>query len=176
MRFVNILPAVTRHYDTLRVIENPHTGKTRMRRRDQGLLFGVPLLAGVASALLGVSARLDSLLGGIAILAGGLFALVVFVFELRVNSHPPAHLPENTILNRLVDELFHNALYAAIVASVTCVAVLVFTVTALPGPVETGVTFALCAHLGLTGMLCVKRLSQAYVEAVKEKKRISAHT
>lgn len=156
---------VTDHFDT-------YTGESgRVLWKTALLQIGVPTVVGCVVGsfevhLLGTA----ELLAGVSVLAGLLFALVIYVFQLGIDVSKSAKaLPRR--LPRLVDELFRNVLYA--VAS--SVALLVVLIVARQFEVEAGeaaglpvVWSVLVAMLG-THLLavvsqCVKRTRRAYME------------
>lgn len=134
------------------------------------------LLPTIVGALVGsfeVHLRGSSeLIAGVSVLAGLLFALVIYVFQLgleidrSVKALPPR-------LPRLVDELFRNVLYA-VVASVVLLVVLIVarqfeevgsagTVSGLPVVWSVAVSM-LGVHLIAVVGQCVKRTRRAYIE------------
>jgi len=59
---------------------------------------------------------IGDLIAGFAVLAGFLFGLVIFVFQLRLGMSSDPRVQSKLALPRLVDELFSNVLYAVGVA------------------------------------------------------------
>lgn len=112
------------------------------------------------------------LIAGTAVLAGFLFALMIFVFQLRLQITHDPRVQERLHLPRLVDELFQNVLYSALVSLAFTLAVVVSTVTApvpAAGPVrlEQGpsiIVVALGAHLIGLLYVVIQRTRAAYRE------------
>lgn len=141
-----------------------------------GLLLPVylPPVAGAVLALV-YDWRLSGfaeLIAGTAVLAGFLFALMIFVFQLRLQITHDPRVQERLYLPRLVDELFQNVLYSALVSLTFTLAVVVSTVTAsapAAGPVrlEQGpsvIVVALGAHLLGLLYVVIQRTQAAYRE------------
>jgi len=153
---------VKEHYATF------YDARTKKPRwQDYVLPVVVPVLAGALSAALGWRmSSAGTLTNGLAILTGLLFALVVFVFQLRLDvTRDPRHEGQVS-LRRRVDELFHNVLYA-ILAGLTATMASVIADAATPKdlPVDRWWTAALVilgGHLVVTILMCLKRTLLAY--------------
>jgi hypothetical protein len=112
------------------------------------------------------------LMAGTAVLAGFLFALMIFVFQLRLQITHDPRVQERLFLPRLVDELFQNVLYSALVSLAFTLAVVVSTVTApapASGPVRLEawpslIVVALGAHLIGLLYVVIQRTQAAYRE------------
>jgi hydrogenase-4 membrane subunit HyfE len=112
------------------------------------------------------------LIAGTAVLAGFLFALMIFVFQLRLQITHDPRVQERLNLPRLVDELFQNVLYSALVSLAFTLAVIVSTVTApVPavGPIRlelwpSMIVVALGAHLIGLLYVVIQRTQAAYRE------------
>ena len=112
------------------------------------------------------------LIAGTAVLAGFLFALMIFVFQLRLQITHDPRVQERLYLPRLVDELFQNVLYSALVSLAFTLAVVVSTVTApvpVSGPVRleqwpSVIVVAIGAHLLGLLYVVIQRTQAAYRE------------
>lgn len=132
-------------------------------------------LAG-AAVILGIGSRFSNIgdmIAGFAVLAGFLFGLVIFVFQLRLGmSHDP-RVQEKVNLPTLIDQLFANVLYAVFVSFVlTLVAIAVGATeghdrngTALGvEPWMAALITVIGLHLLAVVLMCLKRTRTAYVE------------
>lgn len=170
--FINIIPAVRRHLSSF-VIEDEDANK-RLRVADLVVQYALPLVVAAGTFFLpGRPVDLSSVLAGVALTAGALVGLVVLVFEMQLGRSNPGRIPRNRYVQQLIDELFHNALYAAIVASITCGVIILVDVFDLGRPGFAVVAF-LGLHLGLVGMMCVKGISQAFVSLREEQQTRAA--
>ncbi|WP_328333009.1 hypothetical protein OHA70_15455 [Kribbella sp. NBC_00382] len=161
-------PLVTEHYRTLRDVR---TGK--LRRRDFATFLGLPVGLGVVSWLLGLRMpSVGDLVQGVAILTGLLFALVIFVFQLRIQVGSNLDQVRRDHVLLLIDELFSNVLYAVAAGLVATVVVVTAGMWAKPNaqgdaqPLDrwwTAVVVISCLHLLLTIAMCLKRTRAAYV-------------
>lgn len=154
------------------------------------LQFVVPLLVGAAlwvgGARIGI---IGDLLAGFSVLAGFLFGLVIFVFQLRLGMTSDPRTQSKTLLPVLIDHLFANVLYAVVIAF-TLIAVTVVaaatephtapmlttpsgggtTVIAAAGvplglePWTSAVVVAVATHLLAVIGMCVSRTRRAYLE------------
>lgn len=166
----SVLPLVSDHLSTL---QDQRTNRWRLR--DWLELYGLPVLAAVASCWAGVTLQgIGDVVGGLAILAGFLFALVIFVFQLRLQvTHDPRVAPQGR-LPRLLDELFANVSYAVLVGLATAVLAVAVSATRTADP-KTGnlpavnrwwsaVLVLLVAHLMLLIAMALRRTRAAYRE------------
>lgn len=111
----SVLPLVTDHLSTLK-----HERSRRVQWPDVLVLYGVPL--GLAGLALNRGLRLQGIgevVGGLAILAGFLFALVIFVFQLRLAVTNDPRVDSTGMLPRLIDRLFATVSYAVLVGIAT---------------------------------------------------------
>jgi hypothetical protein len=156
---------ITDHFDTYRGESGRVLWKTAL------LQVAVPTAVGCIVGGFEVHLRgTAELIAGVSVLAGLLFALVIYVFQLGIDVSKSAKaLPKR--LPRLIDELFRNVLYA--VAS--SVALLLVLVVARQFEVESGdaaglpvvwsVSVAILGtHLLAVVGQCVKRTRRAYIE------------
>lgn len=160
----NVLPAIHDHFETF----SDHQAGGRPLVRDYAGMLGLPILAAGAIWFVGIRVReVGTFLGGIAILTGLLFALVIFVFQLRLQvSGDPRH-PNGSRLPVLLDELFANVNYAVIIGMATSAVGVVAAATSDSASGEAPlwasvVLTALGVHLLLTVLMCVKRTRAAY--------------
>ena len=115
---------------------------------------------------------LGDLIAGFAVLAGFLFALVIFVFQLRLNVVRDPRVQSKRNLPELIDQLFRNVLYAVVVSFVlTIVAIVAAATEPAPGvgvhPVWSGVVTVVTVHLLAVVWMCVSRTRTAYLELSK---------
>ncbi len=161
----SLMPLVVDQYATL---VDYRTGKKRLE--DYAVLVLLPVLMGVVSWVL--DWRLQSvgdMVQGLAIITSLLFALAIFIFQLRLSLRAES----NSTTTRLVDEMFDNACYAILVGLVLTAFVVVSGVTreSLPdgttqpvGPFVTSCIVAISLHfLGVLAM-SLKRLKAAYAK------------
>lgn len=114
----------------------------------------------------------SDLIAGTAVLAGFLFALMIFVFQLRLQIVHDPRVQGLLYLPRLIDELFQNVLYSALISLGFTIAVVVSTITApdpAGGPIRleewpSVVVVALGAHLIGLLYVVIQRTQAAYRE------------
>ncbi len=159
----NVLPAIRDHFETF----EDHNNRNRFLLRDYAGMVGVPAAAAGLITLCQVHIRsVGTFLSGVAVLTGLLFALVIFVFQLRlqVASDPRHH--NGGKLTTLIDELFANVNYAVIVGLATSVLGVIAASVEDPAagaPVWASALLTLLGtHLVLTVLMCVKRTRSAY--------------
>lgn len=161
------LPILHAHFDTLRDAQT-----NRPLLGDYATLYGFPCLVGGIALWQGFQAQdIGAFLGGVAVFAALLFALVVFVFQLRLSAGNALSDSGNTRLLKLLDQLFANVSYAVLVglgttflgmssvwlsddegcAPIWLSVLLVFAVT----------------HLVLVILMCLKRINAAYRRLTK---------
>lgn len=155
-------PIIADHLDTFR---NAGTGKRDFW--DFSVQFGLPTGIAIMSAVVGYRATdIGAFLGGVAVFAALLFALVVFVFQLRITAGNDPVASGRKILLRLLDELFANVSYAVLVGLLTtCLGIVAIWV----GHEENGspvwvscLLVGTVVHLVLTILMCLKRINSAY--------------
>lgn len=166
----SVMPLIGDHLGTLQ------DDRTRTWRwQDWAVLYGLPLAAAVPMAVYGVELQgIGEVVGGLSILAGFLFGLVIFVFQLRLQvTHDPRVAPQGR-LPRLLDQLFANVSYAVLVGLVTAAAAIAASATRSVNP-ATGDLMAvnrwwsaalvyLFAHLLLLLAMALRRTRAAYRE------------
>lgn len=153
---------VTSHFGTLR---NHATQAPSARSYLVQIAF--PIGAAVVAVLLGFRLRSsDEILAGLSILAGLLFALLVFVFQLRLQVTQDPRIPRGSVLLRLLDDLFANVAYSVVVGLVAASAALIAgSIVEADKALNswwTGVLIALTVHFGLNIAMCLKRTQAAY--------------
>ena len=126
----------------------------------------VPIVSGGAAWKLGAKmGDVSGAVSGISIVAGLLFAMAVFLFQLRVTLGEDRRLGEDDFV--LVDECMANTLWAILWG----LALTVFLVVCgagewiggdRSGPVLTGIAIAAAVHFLLVIGMCLKRLRRAY--------------
>lgn len=164
----SLLPILRDQFATLTDAKTGHP-----RFDDYAALIGAPALAAASV----VVARwhmsiVGEFLTALAIITALLFAMVIFIFQLRL------HMGDREVLERtpattveLVDELFSNVCYAIVIGFVT-IAVTLFgaalrptDATGGPGPIGvvwTAAIIFLVVHFVLVLAMCMKRLASAY--------------
>lgn len=141
----------------------------RTHRTDWGAViaqFVVPLAVGVGAWILG--ARLTDVAGavsGVSIVAGLLFSMAVFLFQLRISLGKDRRLVENDYV--LVDECMSNTLWAILWGFGLAVYLIVCDAGGwmsheTSGPILTGIATAAATHFLLVIGMCLKRLRRAY--------------
>lgn len=126
----------------------------------------VPLTAGVVVWKLGAKMTdVGGAVAGISILAGLLFAMAVFLFQLRVTVGADRRLSEDDFV--LVDECMANTLWAILWGLGLALFLIVcgagkWIGNPGTGPVLTGVAVAASVHFLLVIGMCLKRLRRAY--------------
>jgi hypothetical protein len=155
-------PIVVDHLDTFR---NAGTGKRSLL--DFAIQLGIPVVIAILSAFAGYRATdIGAFLGGVAVFAALLFALVVFVFQLRITAGNDPIASERVNLLKLLDELFANVSYAVLVGLVTtCLGIVAIWVGHDKDGAPVWVSCLLIGtvtHLVLTILMCLKRIHSAY--------------
>lgn len=155
-------PVLKAHFDTLR---NSNTNRPLLG--DYFSLYGIPLLVGAFSYSRKFQAQdVGAFLGGVAVFAALLFALVVFVFQLRLSAGKDPVTASKYRLLKLLDELFANVSYAVLVGLVTTflgIASVWLSDDQVGAPVWLSVLLvAAVTHLVLTILMCLKRINAAY--------------
>lgn len=162
----SVLPIVQDHYETL------NDGAGHPRGLDWGLTLLLPAAGGVAAGLCHVPIQeIGDIIAGLTILTGLLFAVVIFVFQLRLQVATDPRIPKGTAVPNLLDELFHNLLYAVLaglLASVVTVVAATTRVAAADGTLHppaaawAGAVVAVATHLIIVLLMCLKRLRAVY--------------
>ncbi len=141
--------------------------------------IAVPLVLGALAFKLGWRvAFIGDLITGFSVLAGFLFGLVIFVFQLRLGITHDPRIQQKASLPRLIDELFSNVLYAVGVSLLAVVATIAADATSVAlrasagggkatEPWATAVLIVIGAHLLAVMGMCIKRTRTAYA-ALKE--------
>lgn len=126
----------------------------------------LPVGSGVGTWKLGAKiADIGDAVSGISIVAGLLFAMAVFLFQLRISLGQDERLGENDFA--LIDECMANTLWAilwglALVLYLVVVGAGKWIDSDPLGPVLTGIAVAGAAHFLLVIAMCLKRLRRAY--------------
>lgn len=164
---VSVAPIVKDHLATLR---DASTGKPRLL--DWLLVGGVPLAVGAVALARGFTLTSIADLGAmVAVLAGLLFALVIFVFQLRLQVAHDPRVHKDSVVVPLIDELFANVMYAVVVGLVDAALVMLAANTRVVDSAGTlqavnvwwsaGIA-VVTAHWLLTILMCLKRTRSAY--------------
>lgn len=126
----------------------------------------LPLVAGTATWKLGAKITdVGGAVSGISIVAGLLFAMAVFLFQLRVTLDKAKHLGEDDFI--LVDECMANTLWAILWGVALAVYLIVcgagkWISNNSWGPMLTGIAVAGTVHFLFVIGMCLKRLRRAY--------------
>ncbi|WP_148060260.1 MULTISPECIES: hypothetical protein [unclassified Rathayibacter] len=129
------------------------------------------------------------LIAGFSVLAGFLFGLVIFVFQLRLGMSADPRVQTKTLLPTLIDQLFSNVLYAVLVAFALITVTVAAAATephAIPAatdptseatrigsaqsvalgldPWVSAVVIGLSIHLLAVVGMCLRRTRRAYIE------------
>lgn len=152
--------------------------------------FVLPIVVGVAIWLSGFRvAIVGDLIAGFSVLAGFLFGLVIFVFQLRLGITSDPRIQTKALLPTLIDQTFSNVLYAvlvsfALIATTVAAAATephtdpVVTPSAVEGgqasieagvalglePWVSAVVIGLAVHLLAVVGMCLSRTRRAYIE------------
>jgi membrane associated rhomboid family serine protease len=159
----SVLPTIRDHYRTL-VDQNDD----EWYWPDYAVLLGVPAAGGVAVGYFYQLRDMAAYIGGVAVFTALLFAMVVYVFQLRMQLLSNPFVPRDGALARFVDQLFANVSYAVVVGIATTVVSMAAAVTAPDSGhvnhVWSGVVVGFGVHLMLVVFMCLKRIRAAYRE------------
>lgn len=133
-----------------------------------GIAWQTLMPAGAGAATWALDAKISEVgdaVSGISIVAGLLFAMAVFLFQLRTNLNSDERLGEDDFA--LVDECMANTLWAILWGLVLVLYLVVCSAgkwIGVPGsgPILTGLAVAGAAHFLLVIAMCLKRLRRAY--------------
>lgn len=115
----------------------------------------------------------SELSAGFAVLAGFLFALVIFVFQLRQSIRREPGVPRKRLLTTLIDQLFASVLYSVVVSFVLIAMTVAGAITephddkgnpAGLSPWLSAAIVLVCVHLLAVVWMCIKRTRRAYLE------------
>lgn len=152
--------------DHIHTLVDARTGKHR--KRDYVLPFGIPVVVAVTMFAFDVHLRSQAeIIAGVAILSGLLIALVIFVFQLRLQVAQDPRMLKGSLVTTLLDQLFANVNYAAVIGLLTTVVTVVAAVMAggaSLGRFMSAAVAGLGLHLILTIGMCMKRIRAAYRE------------
>lgn len=157
------------HFSTLR---NNRTHRILWPSIIVGYVLPVAVGLGAWAIALRLGA-LEEIIGGLALMAGFLFALVIFVFELRLRVTSDPRTQSAIELPRLIDELFANVTYSVVIALSTTAVALAAAANQpqsenghLLGiePWLSAVLVALMVHLFAMILTCLRRTGTAYRE------------
>ena len=150
------------HYDTLVDQRDGH-----WYFPDYLILIGAPVASGAGVGYWYQLGDMASFIGGTAVLHRVLFAMVVHVFQLRMQLLDNPHVPREGNLAGFIDQLFANVNYAVVVGIGATAVSMAAAVTATDGHIGhiwSGVVAALGVHLMLVVIMCIKRIRAAYRE------------
>ncbi|WP_322859249.1 hypothetical protein U8D42_03260 [Mycobacterium europaeum] len=167
----SVLPTIGDHYRTL--VDQNVPGRPYWP--DYIVLISLPCAAGAFVGWLFHLRELGSYIAGVAIFTALLFALVIYVFQLRVQLLSNATVPRDGKLVEFVDQLFANVNYAVVVGVIaTAAAMIAATTSDDKGQVNglwSGILTALSLHLMLVVFMCIKRVRAAYREIARLPRR-----
>lgn len=152
--------------------------------------FGLPIAVGIVVWQAGFRITImGDLIAGFSVLAGFLFGLVIFVFQLRLGMTADPRVQNKALLPTLVDQTFSNVLYAVLVSFALIAATVAAAATeprtepvivpaAVAGgspsleagvalglePWVSGVVIGLAVHLLAVVGMCLSRMRRAYIE------------
>lgn len=160
------------HYATLVRPARPGEGDgARLHWPDYAVGVAAPALAGVAVGYFFQLRDMQSYIGGVAIFTALLFALVIYVFQLRMQLLENPNVPRDGNLAEFVDQLFANVNYAVVAGVIATTVSMAAAASAddngYINHVWSGVVTALGLHLMLVVFMCVKRVRAAYHEIRK---------
>lgn len=149
------------HFGTLR-----NNARDRPSTSDFIVQVGLPVALGVTTWWLGV--MLDDVTGavaGVSIVAGLLFSMAVFLFQLRLTLKGDNRLKGEDY--QLVDECMKNTLWAILWGLVLALYLVIcgagkWMNTPVAGPIMTGIAVGASLHFVLVIAMCLKRLRRAY--------------
>lgn len=150
--------------DHFRTLYDNRTGKPDWAAAAWQGMF--PIAAGVATWWFGAKlADVSAAVAGISIVAALLFAMAVFLFQLRVTLGGDSRLGDDDY--RLVDECMSNTLWAILWGLGLALFLIVcgagrWIANDGVGPVLTGIAVGASAHFLLVISMCLKRLRRAY--------------
>ncbi len=150
--------------DHFRTLYDNRTGKPD----SAAILFQslVPLGSGLGAWKLGAKLpEVDAAVAGVAIVAGLLFSMAVFLFQLRTSLGADQRLIDDDYA--LVDECMSNTLWAILWGLALALFLIVSAAGGWigadgSGPVLTGIAVASGTHFLLVIGMCLKRLRRAY--------------
>jgi hypothetical protein len=165
----SVLPLVGDHLGTL---QDDRTQTWRWQ--DWTTMYGLPIAAAVSCGVFNVQLQgISEIVGGLSILAGFLFGLVVFVFQLRLQVTNDPRVAPHGRLPRLIDQLFANVSYAVLVGLLTTGTAIAASATRTPDPSGnllavnrwwSAVLVFLFFHLMLLLAMALRRTRAAYLE------------
>lgn len=151
-------------FDHFHTLYNARTGKADWRAWCAQV--GIPCLIGAITAIMGAElGDVGNAVAGVSIVSGLLFAMAIFLFQLRLSLGQDNRLNENDY--RLIDECMSNTLWA-IVWGLTLTVYLVvvdaggWMKQGTLAMIFNGVAVAAGIHFLIVIMMCIKRLRRAY--------------
>ncbi|WP_081275556.1 hypothetical protein [Rothia kristinae] len=151
-------------FDHFRTLYDNRTGRLDWRAISWQAI--PPLAAGVAVWKHGATmAEVGAAVSGISIISGLLFAMAVFLFQLRVTVVTDKKISEGDV--RLLDECMANTLWAIIWGLILALFLIVCDAgkwigDGQTGPVLTGIAVGAAVHFLIVISMCLKRLRRAY--------------
>lgn len=166
---LNVTATVYDHFHTLR-----HSGSDRLNKVDIFVMYGLPAALGAVLVIADVHIKgVSAVIAGVSILTGLLFALVIYVFQLRLQVANDPRVTRGGHLTTLLDELFSNVTYAVLVGLATTLVSVVAATGEAPisdtwgGGINrwwSGILAIVGVHLVFTVLMCLKRTRAAYEE------------
>lgn len=149
------------HFSTLR----DHATK-KPSVSDYVVQVGLPVALGTTTWWLGVTLEdVTGAVAGVSIVAGLLFSMAVFLFQLRLGLRGDDRLKGEDY--QLVDECMKNTLWAILWGLLLALYLVVcgaakWMTAACAGPILTGIAIGASLHFVLVIAMCLKRLRRAY--------------
>lgn len=167
----SVAPIIKAHLKTLR-----HADEDRPRVADYVQLYAFPIVLAAVGWISGFRiGAVGEMLAGITVLASLLFALVIFVIQLRLQMTTDPRVSLRA--TRLVDELFANVCYAVLVGLASTTVTLIAAATRTSdgkdpdpdplSPLWTAAVVVTAAHLLLMVLMSLKRTNATYRELSK---------
>ncbi len=150
--------------DHFRTLRDATTNRPRVG--DFVLQIGIPLISGMASYCAGLGFKdVTQAVVGISIVAGLLFSMAVFLFQLRINFPNDPRITQTD--KTLIDECMKNVLWAIVWGLLLVVYLIICQATGSmgsgkTGSILTGIAVAAAVHFLLVIAMCLKRLHRAY--------------
>jgi hypothetical protein len=147
------------------------------RKLDYAVPVGAPLALGVVVVACNIRLQgVSDFIAGMAVFSALLFGLLLYIFQLRMQVSDDPRLSPRPRNGTLVDQLFANVAYAALVGVIATGLLIVAsslrhadTNGVLP-PLDrwwSGLVTVACLHVLLTVAMCLKRTRTAYLELTR---------
>ena len=164
---LGLVALVKDHFSTLYKFDSD--GSKRISWSDVFVFVVIPLALLLASLCYGVRIRgLEAIIGGVAVITGLLFGLLIHVFSLGVQFRTGGQFRPDGDVAILLEELRANVAYACgvgVVLTTVLAAAAALTKTVADGVNRptSAIVVMLFAHLALTLFMIIKRVRSAYI-------------